>query len=268
MEIGKPDEAGTMGEEVVGPLNLPRPEGKPEGYLIFLGSLVAFGFSGVAQGLWADDLSIGTGRSKSEAEFAIQLAVGILALSVWVIVIRITNRKKSPTSTPRLVLERRATQNEVENKRFTVWSAHSDFARTLKALAFCLPSTGLLWLALTRSFLFEKIVLSAIAALCLYFFILAIKDIFKPILVLCAQGAKIKGRVLTWEQVQKVEVEHLLSNRGAYFSTRWTFFDLNGQKRAHIFIPKDICPQFREEEMLVFTARRLGHDIPQLSIRN
>lgn len=82
METGKPDEVGKVGENAVGPLSLPRPEGKPLGYLTNLAPFLCFVIysliSAVALVEWAPEFSLRTGRSESEAELALRLGLELL----------------------------------------------------------------------------------------------------------------------------------------------------------------------------------------------
>lgn len=74
-----------------------------------------------------------------------------------------------------------------------------------------------------------------------------------------SQGARVKGHLLRWDEVARVELEprEVLSE---YTATRWSFFNQSSQLIGRVGIPKMQCSQALENQMIRACAQALHLD--------
>lgn len=269
MEIGKPDQVRKVGEEAIGALSLPRPDGeaiesvslpRPEGAsgcaLFLLLTLLTIYFFWVLDYLEVLMTQKLLWRPEIAERAALLLGVACLA---GVLLVGFTVRRHRPPI--KLRIEKRSRSFASGEEQFEIWNGMNVFTRALSSLFWVFIGLCLFWLVVLENLWSER--LSGLIGLlmCGYMIFSQMRLIFSPLLAANSEGISLIGRFIAWEQIQSIEVEHTTNFDGGFNSVKFTLVEMNGRKIGRVKLAKGILSATQEKELLEFFARRLGRRV-------
>lgn len=259
MEAGKPDEIGEVGQEAVGPLNLPRPAGGG------CGQFLVFPFFWGA----ATFFVIGFKAPLMEAFGWSQKEVGNVAAIAQLLMVTAFSGALHwhfNRSIPPLEIARGIAENLIPtSESLQLLHRNTTRSRTIPVIALGLGCLAFAWSALESegwsNRLFPMLGSASFGVLCWHLW----RNLPDPLLFLSGDSATIRGRKISWRQVQSVEIKHQLDFSGAFTAVCLTFFDARRRKISRVWLPKDECDSMQEEAIVEFIVARLGRRFERLA---
>jgi hypothetical protein len=191
-----------MGEETVGPLNLPRPQ--KAGCALNLVGILLFSTLSLSADSLAENWAEHFGWAKTDARILEMLLVVALILSVWTALISSCNR-----SNPRLSIRKNETNFSIPTqKHFELWTGETLFERAMPLIICFLLALMFSWGAFFDRT--EKTLVWWIFGLSLFICIAGrmAQNVNRPLLVLDEGAVFVRGRRISWKRMQYVEIEH------------------------------------------------------------
>jgi hypothetical protein len=253
-----------VGEEIVGPIDLPRPQN---------GGCLAMALTGLWMGfvrITSESVADHVGQNFNWPDGEIRSADAILSIVTLLATLGILSWWSNRSNPKLRVIKAQESRSTATTERVEVWSGDALAERAIvptmviATLSLCsilwvlaMPAMTFGWLAALRGVLVVTLLGVVIFP--------AVLGLFRPLLALDPQNVVVHARRIAWENVNCVEVEHRLNVFGGFAAVKFTFFDAGQRKLGQVALPAERCGVLKEEELLEFIAARLGRRYEHLA---
>lgn len=261
MEVGKPDEIGEVGEEALGTVSLPRPEGSLLSLMpLYLWVVVSTAFSGELQGFLESKWE----WTKSGA-YAGAFSLNVLSIFTLVLILQFLRHQFQPI---RLQIVRGSSRSFPEDEYYEIWSHPNFFVRAFQRCLLVLGAIGATllllwgnpWAGPDQEYVSQIVGLLCLLS-CLFIAFKLQGTLSQPLLAADARAVTLRSHAVKWERVQAVEIEHLTDVEGSFNAVKITLRDENKKKLGGVSIPAKSLSSTKENELLEFFAKVLGRRV-------
>jgi hypothetical protein len=266
METREPDQAREVGEEAVGPLVLEplvlsRPEGGGIPWL-FLGILTLSTFAAIKL---LDAFPVDLWFNKREQDLLYTCLRFLPAFFVqWLVW-----RKRSKEPDLHFVIER-GDEEDLPSQAPLILENDSEIQPTrdhrFLAQTLCWVGVGTCIGFLTWSEACDiKVLCAAFLVLILGYVLGPVRFWFSQLLTITNSALVVDLRELEWQQIERVEISHLLNFELSFNAVQLTFRGKDKTKIAQVTLPKDQCNEENEKLLLKFIGQVLGRRIKTIA---